>query len=60
MKDALGNFIKYRHRYSYTFDGNDQLSDLNSSITDLTEENRQLRRRIVQLREGKQTAEDES
>ena len=52
MNDALGNFIKYRHKYTYTFDGNDQLSDLNSSITDLTEENRQLRRRISILRDG--------
>lgn len=52
MNDSLGNFIKYRHRYNCTFDGNDQLSDLNSSITDLTEENRQLRRRISLLKEG--------
>ena len=59
MNDSLGNYIKYRHKYTYTFDGNDQLSDLNSAITDLTEENRQLRRRNSQLRDIK-TSEDES
>ena len=51
MNDSLGNYIKYRHKYNLTFDGNDQLSDLNNSITDLTEENRQLRRRISDLKE---------
>lgn len=60
MNSSLENFIKYRHRYNYTFDGNDQLSDLNGHITDLTEENRQLRRRNAQLREDKKTQEDES
>jgi hypothetical protein len=38
-------------RYSLTFDGDDQLSELNEGITDLTEENRQYRRRIKLLRE---------
>ena len=55
MKDSLGDFIQYRHRYTYTFEGNDQLSDLNTSITDLTEENRQLRRRISTLRDNGNT-----
>ena len=51
MNGSLDNFLKFRHRYTYSFDGNDQLSDLNSGITELTEENRQLRRRIASLRE---------
>ena len=36
---------------TYTFDGNDQLSDLNSSVTDLAEENRTLRKRLSDLKE---------
>ena len=51
MRDNLKDYLSYRKRYTYTFDGNDQLSDLNSSVTDLTEENRQLRRRISDLKE---------
>ena len=51
MRDYLQNYLSYRRRYGFTFDGNDQLADLNNSITDLTEENRQLRRRIADLKE---------
>lgn len=51
MRDNLKDYLSYRKRYTYTFDGNDQLSDLNASVTDLTEENRQLRRRISDLKE---------
>lgn len=50
MVDSLKNYLQFRHRYTYTFDGNDQLSDLNSQITELTEENRQLRRRNSELK----------
>ena len=52
MNSSLENFINYRHRYNCSFDGNDQLTDLNSLITDLTEENRQLRRRIAAMRDS--------
>ena len=51
MLSDLRDFLKFRRRYTYTFDGNDQLADLNSSITELTEENRQLRRRLSELKE---------
>ena len=51
MLEALRDYLGYRRRYTYSFDGNDQLSDLNSSITDLAEENRNLRRRISDLKE---------
>ncbi|MBO4340955.1 MAG: hypothetical protein J5835_05955 [Bacteroidales bacterium] len=51
MNSSLKDYLQYRRRYTYTFDGNDQLSDLNSSITDLAEENRQLRRRVSELKE---------
>ena len=49
--DSLTDYLSYRRRYTFTFDGNDQLSDVNSAITELTEENRQLRRRIADLKE---------
>ena len=51
MREGLRDYLGYRRRYSYNFDGNDQLSDLNAAVTDLTEENRNLRKRIADLKE---------
>ena len=51
MLESLRDYLGYRRRYTYTFDGNDQLSDLNDSITELTEENRALRKRISEIKE---------
>ena len=39
-------------RYTYSFEGDDQLSELNDGITELAEENRQLRRRVKLLKES--------
>ena len=51
MNRQLGDFLTYRHRYTYTFDSSDQLGDLNAKVTELTEENRTLRRRNAALRD---------
>ena len=51
MLSSLKDYLMYRHRYTYEFDGNDQLGDLNEAITNLTEENRNLRRRISELKD---------
>lgn len=51
INSNLRDYLQYRRRYTYTFDGDDQLSDLNGSITDLAEENRQLRRRNAELKD---------
>ena len=59
MNRSLGDFLTYRHRYTYTFDSSDQLGDLNTHITELTEENRTLRRRNAALRDISKP-EDES
>lgn len=56
MLDALDNYRSFGRKYSYTFDGNDQLKDLNDGITELAEENRQLHHRIKSLRD--KTAEE--
>lgn len=50
MLDALKAFLSHGKKYNYTFEGDDQLSELNNSIYDLTVENRQLRQRINILR----------
>ena len=51
MLEALKDYLGYRRRYTFTFDGYDQLSDLNGSITELAEENRSLRKRISDLKD---------
>ncbi len=56
MLDGLDNYRSYNRRYSYEFDGDDQLSALNEGISELTSENHQLRKRIAHLKE---TAKDE-
>ena len=53
MLSGLDDYRAMGRRYGYTFEGDDQLSELNAGITELTEENRQLRRRIKQLKETK-------
>lgn len=51
MLQGLDDYRSVGRKYNYTFDGDDQLSDLNDGIAELAEENRQLRRRIKQMRE---------
>lgn len=49
----LGGLKLYRSgnkKYSYTFDGDDQLKELNDGITELVSENQQMRRRINDFR----------
>jgi len=50
MLDGLSNYRSFNKKYSYTFDGDDQLSELNDGITELAGENQQLRRRVSDLR----------
>ena len=51
MLGSLRDYLGYRRRYTYSFDGNDQLADLNQAVTDLAEENRSLRKRITEMKE---------
>lgn len=50
MLDALDNYRSFNRKYNYTFEGDDQLSELNSGIMELTEENSQMRRRIKEIK----------
>ena len=51
MLQGLDEYRSIGRKYNYTFEGDDQLSELNAGITELAEENRQLRRRVKLLRE---------
>lgn len=53
MRTALSAYRSVDKRYSVTFEGDDELSDINSSITELSEENFQLRKRILKKYESK-------
>ena len=51
MLRGLDDYRSMGRRYGYAFEGDDQLVELNEGITEVTEENRQLRRRIKLLKE---------
>ena len=50
MLAGLNNYRSYNKQYSYSFEGDDQLVELNEGITELTSENQQLRKRVSDLR----------
>lgn|GEM_PF-100681 len=57
MLKGFDNYRTVGSTYSVSFDGDDELQELNGNITEVVEENRQLKRRLKGLREalGKQT-----
>lgn len=50
MLSSLRDYRSYGKKYTYNFEGDDQLSELNSGISDLAGENQQLRKRLTALR----------
>ena len=52
MLRGLDDYRTMGRRYGYAFEGDDELAELNEGITEVTEENRQLRRRIKLLKES--------
>ena len=50
MLDGLNNYRSYNKKYTYSFEGDDQLSELNDGIKELAGENQQLRKRVSDLR----------
>lgn len=50
MSEGIDEYRSIGKRYGYTFDGDDQLANINSGITDLIEENIELKGRIKALR----------
>lgn len=52
MLSGLCNYRSFGSKYSYTFDGDDQLSELNEGITEVIGENIQLRKRLKAMRDS--------
>ena len=58
MLAGLDEYRSIGRRYTYSFEGDDQLSELNEGITELAEENRQLRRRVKLLKESQAASQE--
>jgi len=61
IRKMLAGLDEYRsigRRYNCTFEGDDELASLNDGITEVTEENRQYRRRIKLLKETQSRTTD--
>ncbi|MCH5173256.1 MAG: hypothetical protein J1D85_03490 [Bacteroidales bacterium] len=50
MLDALDGYRSYNKKYTYTFEGDDQLLKLNEGISEVANENLQLRKRLKDLK----------
>ena len=50
MLDSLDGFRSFDKRYTYTFDGDDELIRLNEGITEVTSENLKLRKRLKDIK----------
>lgn len=53
MMDGIENYRRYSRRYGYVFDGDDELVALNGGISEIIEENYELKKRISRLREDR-------
>ena len=50
MLSGLRNYRSFNQKYTYSFDGDDELSELNAGITEIIGENQQMRLRVSDLR----------
>lgn len=54
ISEGIDNYKLSGRKHAYGFDGDDQLSNINSGVTELIEENIDLKRRIKNLKEDRQ------
>lgn len=54
MLSGLGDYQSSGRKYVYEFDGDDELVKLNSQLTELVEENIELKKRLTRLREERE------
>ena len=50
MLEGLNDYRAYDRKYNYTFEGDDELAELNEGILQLAVENKQLRKRVADLK----------
>ena len=54
MSDGIDDYRASGRRYNYNFDGDDQLANINAGLSELIEENVELKRRVKALREERE------
>ena len=59
MLEGVNNYRTFNKKYTYDFDGDDQLKDLNTGISELIADNQQLRKRLSALRTTLNQQQDE-
>jgi hypothetical protein len=58
IAEGINSYRSYGKKYTYQFEGDDQLAEINTGVTEILEENVELLARIKALREGiEKTAE---
>ena len=58
MSDGLDSYRLSGRRYLYEFDGDDQLANINTGLTEIIDENVELKRRVKNLREEREKLVD--
>ena len=53
ISEGLDNYRKAGRRHVYTFDGDDQLANINEGVSEIIEENIELKMRVKALKEDK-------
>ena len=54
MSDGIDSYRLSGRRHVYEFDGDDQLANLNAGLTEVMEENVQLKKRVKNLRDERE------
>lgn len=53
ISDGIDNYRRNGRKHGYTFDGDDQLANINEGVTELIEENIELKKRVKALKEDR-------
>ncbi len=54
MEGGVDNYLKYNKRYTCTVDGDDELVAINNGVSEIVEENLELKKRLAKLREERE------
>ena len=54
MEDGIDNYLKFNKKYTCTVDGDDELVAINNGVSEIVEENIELKKRLAKLREERE------
>lgn len=58
MSDGIDDYRRAGRKHNYVYDGDDQLANINNGVTEIIEENIELRRRLKALREEREKEQE--